>query len=64
MTDFTCPYCRKQFTTRERGIWPFCSERCKAADLGRWASEDYRIAAVATEDDDGADTQLDEGEDN
>jgi uncharacterized protein len=22
---------------------PFCSERCKLADLGRWLSEDYRV---------------------
>jgi endogenous inhibitor of DNA gyrase (YacG/DUF329 family) len=22
---------------------PFCSERCKLADLGRWLNEDYRI---------------------
>jgi uncharacterized protein len=22
---------------------PFCSERCKLADLARWLSEDYRI---------------------
>jgi endogenous inhibitor of DNA gyrase (YacG/DUF329 family) len=25
-------------------VWrPFCSERCKLADLGRWLSEDYRV---------------------
>ena len=22
---------------------PFCSERCRMADLGRWLSEDYRV---------------------
>jgi uncharacterized protein len=22
---------------------PFCSERCKLADLGRWLSESYRV---------------------
>jgi endogenous inhibitor of DNA gyrase (YacG/DUF329 family) len=22
---------------------PFCSERCKLLDLGRWFGEDYRI---------------------
>jgi endogenous inhibitor of DNA gyrase (YacG/DUF329 family) len=22
---------------------PFCSERCRLADLGRWLSEDYRV---------------------
>jgi endogenous inhibitor of DNA gyrase (YacG/DUF329 family) len=24
---------------------PFCGERCKLADLGRWLSEDYRVPA-------------------
>jgi endogenous inhibitor of DNA gyrase (YacG/DUF329 family) len=23
--------------------WPFCSERCRLADLGRWLGEAYRI---------------------
>jgi endogenous inhibitor of DNA gyrase (YacG/DUF329 family) len=22
---------------------PFCSERCKLADLGRWLGEEYRV---------------------
>jgi endogenous inhibitor of DNA gyrase (YacG/DUF329 family) len=34
-------YCRRQ---PEDARWrPFCSERCKMADLGRWLSEDYRV---------------------
>jgi uncharacterized protein len=24
---------------------PFCSARCRGADLGAWASENYRVAA-------------------
>jgi endogenous inhibitor of DNA gyrase (YacG/DUF329 family) len=24
---------------------PFCSERCRLIDLGRWAEESYRIPA-------------------
>jgi endogenous inhibitor of DNA gyrase (YacG/DUF329 family) len=36
-------YCRRQ---PGHPTWrPFCSERCKLADLGRWLSEDYRVAA-------------------
>jgi endogenous inhibitor of DNA gyrase (YacG/DUF329 family) len=23
--------------------WPFCSDRCRLADLGRWLGEEYRI---------------------
>jgi uncharacterized protein len=34
-------YCRREpVDARWR---PFCSERCKMADLGRWLSEDYRV---------------------
>ena len=31
---------------------PFCSERCRLADLGAWASEGYRVgtAPEATDD--------------
>jgi endogenous inhibitor of DNA gyrase (YacG/DUF329 family) len=37
-----CVYCRVQ-TVDDR--WrPFCSERCRMADLGRWLREDYRVA--------------------
>jgi endogenous inhibitor of DNA gyrase (YacG/DUF329 family) len=30
---------------------PFCSERCKLADLGRWLNEDYRLPTMNTSDD-------------
>lgn len=30
---------------------PFCSQRCKLVDLGQWADERYRIAAVEPDDD-------------
>jgi hypothetical protein len=34
-------YCRRRPVDP---AWrPFCSERCKLADLGRWLSEDYRV---------------------
>jgi endogenous inhibitor of DNA gyrase (YacG/DUF329 family) len=33
---------------------PFCSERCRMADLGRWLSEDYRVPDESpTESSDG-----------
>jgi hypothetical protein len=38
-----CPIC-KNTTTWEENPWrPFCSERCKLIDLGKWVSEEYRI---------------------
>jgi endogenous inhibitor of DNA gyrase (YacG/DUF329 family) len=30
--------------------FPFCSDRCRLIDLGRWLGEDYRIAAPRTEE--------------
>lgn len=41
----TCPQCGKehQWDTRNPSR-PFCSERCKLIDLGKWANEEYRVA--------------------
>ena len=40
----TCPHCGKehQWDTGNR-FRPFCSERCKLIDLGKWASDAYRL---------------------
>jgi endogenous inhibitor of DNA gyrase (YacG/DUF329 family) len=38
-----CPVCRREVTWEGNEWRPFCSERCQQIDLGRWASEDYRI---------------------
>ena len=39
-----CPVCRKETTRENNPFRPFCSERCRLVDLGKWASEEYRIA--------------------
>jgi hypothetical protein len=40
-----CPICKSPAPKRaENPNHPFCSERCRLADLGKWLSEDYRIA--------------------
>jgi endogenous inhibitor of DNA gyrase (YacG/DUF329 family) len=36
-----CVYCRQRPVEMPWG--PFCSKRCKMADLGRWLSGDYRV---------------------
>lgn len=38
-----CPICKKEIPRKDNSFRPFCSERCKLIDLGRWAAEDYRI---------------------
>ncbi len=30
---------------------PFCSERCRLADLGKWLDGGYRISSPASEED-------------
>jgi endogenous inhibitor of DNA gyrase (YacG/DUF329 family) len=38
-----CPICKKETTWENNPFRPFCSERCRLMDLGKWASGDYRI---------------------
>jgi endogenous inhibitor of DNA gyrase (YacG/DUF329 family) len=46
-----CPRCAKQVAwDLENPFRPFCSERCKTVDLGAWATEQYRVAAVEQDD--------------
>jgi len=40
---FRCPVCKKT-VQRSNKDFPFCSDRCRTTDLGRWAAGDYRIA--------------------
>jgi hypothetical protein len=39
-----CPRCGNAVAWEDNPFRPFCSERCKLIDLGKWASEEYRIA--------------------
>jgi uncharacterized protein len=40
----TCPQCGNPVEwDSENRFRPFCSERCKLIDLGKWAAEDYRV---------------------
>lgn len=38
-----CPTCRKIVLARDPEF-PFCSERCRLIDLGKWASGGYVIS--------------------
>lgn len=44
-----CPICKKMTTWEENPWRPFCSERCKLIDLGKWATEEYRIKGKEVE---------------
>ena len=39
-----CPTCRK-LVLRQEPDFPFCSERCRLIDLGKWASGGYVISS-------------------
>ena len=46
-----CPTCKRPAVFSPANAWrPFCSERCRSADLGAWASEQFRVAAPASAD--------------
>jgi len=47
-----CPRCHQKTNWENNPHRPFCSERCRTIDLGRWLSEDYRIPAGPDEDSD------------
>lgn len=39
-----CPQCGKEIPWDTSNRYrPFCSERCKLIDLGKWANEEYRV---------------------
>jgi len=39
-----CPQCGKAVEwDASKRYRPFCSERCRLLDLGKWAAEDYRV---------------------
>jgi len=39
-----CPICRKEVPLDSSNV-PFCSDRCRTIDLGKWASGDYKISS-------------------
>ncbi len=46
-----CPICRKPMEPKFK---PFCSERCRQVDLGKWLMESYSVPAQPLgEEDDG-----------
>jgi len=39
-----CPTCKTLVIANDENF-PFCSDRCRLIDLGRWASGGYRISS-------------------
>ncbi|MGA9527781.1 MAG: DNA gyrase inhibitor YacG [Terriglobales bacterium] len=51
-----CPICKKPVKNSEPD-YPFCSDRCRSVDLGKWASGAYVIPVTEADD---PDAMLDE----
>lgn len=46
MPAIECPTCHRTVTFGDLAEvpWrPFCSQRCKLVDLGKWLNEEYRV---------------------
>ena len=50
-----CPIC-KQAVAKTGEDFPFCSERCRLIDLGKWASGQYVVSSPVQDTSDEADT--------
>jgi uncharacterized protein len=46
-----CPTCEREFQPAESTALPFCSERCRTIDLGRWLDEGYVLPEVTEVED-------------
>jgi len=45
-----CPTCKKPAFQKDNKWFPFCSERCKKVDLGKWFLGEYSIAGEKVKD--------------
>jgi hypothetical protein len=57
-----CPACGKDSPWENNPFRPFCSERCRMIDLGKWASEDYRIPGEKRSIPDGGEPEKNDDE--
>ena len=48
-----CPICSKEVEAGDKKelppSFPFCSQRCRLIDLGKWLDEEYRIGGSRLE---------------
>jgi uncharacterized protein len=51
VVSLRCPTCSK-IVLQEEPDFPFCSDRCRLIDLGKWASGGYVISSPITDPED------------
>jgi uncharacterized protein len=49
--NLKCPICKKA-VAKGAADFPFCSERCRTIDLGKWASGQYVVSTQIQDADD------------
>ena len=47
-----CPTCKQPVPAERREFRPFCSERCKLVDLGRWLDGSYAVPGEPADEED------------
>jgi uncharacterized protein len=58
-TSLRCPTCRK-IVLRTDAEFPFCSDRCRVIDLGKWASGHYVISSPVNDPESGGEAEYTE----
>lgn len=58
-----CSICGKETDFFADPLGPFCSNRCKLVDLGKWLGEEYRVSEALRPDHFAEFDQLDGSED-
>jgi uncharacterized protein len=58
-----CPICKVETDSAIHADFPFCSERCRLVDLGKWASGRYVVSSPVLDIDDGSLRNEQQGED-
>lgn len=59
-SQLKCPICKKPVKKADPEF-PFCSERCRAIDLGKWASGQYVISSPLKDTADEFEVESDAG---
>jgi endogenous inhibitor of DNA gyrase (YacG/DUF329 family) len=64
MNESKCPTCGKPVagSSHTSSFLPFCSSRCKQADLGKWMTGYYQISRPLDLDTDFQETELEEND--
>jgi uncharacterized protein len=59
-SQLKCPICKKPVKNSDPEF-PFCSERCRTIDLGKWASGQYVISSPLKDTSDEFELESDAG---